>query len=356
LETFERLGCTSHDDRGREFARIVGNSRALESALALVERVAPTPSTVLVLGETGTGKELIARAIHNLSPRYDRPFITLNCAAIPHDLLESELFGHEKGAFTGAIAQKMGRFEMADKGTLFMDEVGDIPPALQPKLLRVLQEQEFERLGSSRTHRVDVRLVAATNRDLEKMAARGEFRSDLYYRLNVFPILLPPLRARSDDIPALVEYFVGIFGRRLGKQIDSIPLETVAAFRSYSWPGNVRELQNLVERAVILADDGVLANPFGGSAPQAVGSPPGPTNLRDLERAFIVQTLETVGWVVGGPEGAAAKLGLKRTTLIHRMKTLQIERPERSEVRLKLPLTNLNHPHDFDQTAKSFGE
>jgi transcriptional regulator with GAF, ATPase, and Fis domain len=311
---------------------------------------------VLVLGETGTGKELIARAIHNLSPRYDRPFITLNCAAIPHDLLESELFGHEKGAFTGAIAQKVGRFEMADKGTLFLDEVGDIPPALQPKLLRVLQEQEFERLGSGRTHHVDVRLVAATHRDLTKMAAQGEFRSDLYYRLNVFPILLPPLRARSEDIPALVEYFVGIYSRRLGRQIDSIPLETMAAFRSYSWPGNVRELQNLVERAVILADDGVLANPFAGSPPQAVPSAAGPPKLIDLERAFILQTLEEVGWVVGGPDGAATKLGLKRTTLLHRMKTLQIERPARSDVRLQLPLTNPNHRQGFDQLAKDFAD
>jgi transcriptional regulator with GAF, ATPase, and Fis domain len=292
-----------------------------------VERVAPTPSTVLVLGETGTGKELIARAIHNLSPRYDRPFITLNCAAIPHDLLESELFGHEKGAFTGAIAQKIGRFEMADKGTLFLDEVGDIPPALQPKLLRVLQEQEFERLGSGRSHRVDVRLVAATNRDLLKMANQGQFRSDLYYRLNVFPILLPPLRARSEDIPDLAEYFVGIFGRRMGKQIDNIPLETMAAFQSYSWPGNVRELQNLVERAVIMANDGVLANPFSASVPQPVDIASGPTKLVDLERAIIMRTLDEVGWVVGGPGGAAAKLGLNRTTLIHRMKKLEIKRP-----------------------------
>jgi transcriptional regulator with GAF, ATPase, and Fis domain len=295
--------------------------------------VAPTPSTALVLGETGTGKELIARAIHNLSPRYDGAFITLNCAAIPHDLLESELFGHEKGAFTGAIAQKVGRFEMADKGTLFLDEVGDIPPTLQPKLLRVLQEQEFERLGSGRTHRVDVRLVAATNRDLAKMVTQGQFRSDLYYRLNVFPILLPPLRARSDDIPALMEYFVEIFSCRFGKQINSIPFETMTAFQSYSWPGNIRELQNLLERAVILADDGVLANPFVGSAPQAVVCAAGPKKLRDFERAFIAQTLEEVGWVVGGPDGAASKLGLKRTTLIHRMKMLKIQRPEPSEVR-----------------------
>src|SRR5215831_12200149 len=231
-----------------KFENIIGNSPALKLVLAEVERVAPTDATALILGETGTGKELIARAIHNLSQRSGRPLIKLNCSAIPHDLLESELFGHEKGAFTGAIAQKIGRFEMADKGTLFLDEVGDIPPALQPKLLRVLQEQEFERLGSGRTHHVDVRLVAATNRDLAKMASRDEFRSDLYYRINVFPISLPPLRSRPEDIPALVEYFVGIFGRRLGREIDNIPLETMAAFRSYSWPGNVRELQNLVER------------------------------------------------------------------------------------------------------------
>ena len=356
MGSFEQLRYARHDDRGREFARIVGTSRALESALALVERVASTPSTVLVLGETGTGKELIARAIHNLSPRYDRPIITLNCAAIPHDLLESELFGHEKGAFTGAIAQKTGRFEMADKGTLFLDEVGDIPLVLQPKLLRVLQEQEFERLGSGRTHHVDVRLVAATNRDLEKMVARGEFRSDLYYRLNVFPISVPPLRARQEDIPSLVEYFVDIFSRRLGRQIDIIPSETMASFRAYSWPGNVRELQNLVERAVILANDGALANPFAGSALQAVAYAAGPTRLRDMERALIVQTLEEVGWVIGGPNGAAAKLGLKRTTLMGRMKTLQIDKPARSAARLKLPLANPTHRQGFGRRAEGFGD
>ena len=332
MGTFEKLGKTAQDNRDRGFERIVGSSRALESALALVERVAPTPSAVLVLGETGTGKELIARAIHNLSPRYDRPFITLNCAAIPHDLLESELFGHEKGAFTGAISQKIGRFESADKGTLFLDEVGEIPSTLQPKLLRVLQEQEFERLGSGRTHQVDVRLVAATNRDLAQMVAHGEFRSDLYYRLNVFPISLPPLRARSEDIATLVEYFAAIFSRRFGKQIDSIPSETMSAFQSYSWPGNVRELQNLVERAVILADDGVLANPFSASAPEslaigAASKKPSETKLTDMERAFILQTLDQVGWKVGGRNGAAARLGLNRTTLIHKMKKLQIKRP-----------------------------
>src|SRR6266404_3900058 len=235
---------------------------ALESVLEQVEQVAPTDSTVLIEGETGTGKELIAHAIHNASQRCGRAFIKLNCAAIPLDLLESELFGHEKGAFTGAIAQKIGRFEMADKGTLFLDEVGDIPPALQPKLLRVLQEQEFERLGSGRTHKVDVRLVAATNRDLIKMVARGQFRSDLYYRLNVFPILLPALRERREDIPALVTHFVRMFNRRMGKQVDSIPPETMSAFQWHSWPGNIRELQNLVERAMILSRDGVLPNPL----------------------------------------------------------------------------------------------
>jgi transcriptional regulator with GAF, ATPase, and Fis domain len=259
--------------------------------------------------------------------------VKLNCAAIPLDLLESELFGHEKGAFTGAIAQKIGRFEMADKGTLFLDEVGDIPPALQPKLLRVLQEQEFERLGSGRTHQVDVRLVAATNRDLAEMVARNQFRSDLYYRLNVFPIVLPPLRARQDDIPILVKHFVDVFSRRMDKQIDDITEETMAAFRFYPWPGNVRELQNLIERAVILANDGVLPNPLPTSTPQpisssvvAINSSVVPKTLKDSERALILQSLEAVGWVIGGPNGAAANLGLKRTTLIHRMKKLGIER------------------------------
>ena len=246
----------------RKFEQVIGNSPALESVLEQVERVATTDSTVLVQGETGTGKELIARAIHNISPRCGRSFVKLNCAAIPLDLLESELFGHEKGAFTGAIAQKIGRFELADKGTLFLDEVGDIPAALQPKLLRVLQEQQFERLGSTRTHQVDVRLVAATNRDLTKMAKRGEFRSDLYYRLNVFPVTLPPLRERREDIPVLVAHFVDLYSRRMSKQIEQIPAETLSALSSYSWPGNIRELQNMIERAVILANDGVLPNPL----------------------------------------------------------------------------------------------
>jgi formate hydrogenlyase transcriptional activator len=322
------------DQAERKFERIIGNSAALESVLEQVEQVAPTDSTVLIEGETGTGKELIAHAIHNASQRFGRALIKLNCAAIPLDLLESELFGHEKGAFTGAIAQKIGRFEMADKGTLFLDEVGDIPAALQPKLLRVLQEQEFERLGSGRTHKVDVRLVAATNRDLVKMVACGQFRSDLYYRLNVFPILLPALRERREDIPALVTHFVKLFGRRMGKPVECIPPETMAAFQWYSWPGNVRELQNLVERAVILSRDGVLPNPLHKKQTE----PPIPSlhrprtfepsmTLEDSDRTLIVETLKQVGWIVGGPRGAAAKLGLKRTTLLAKMRRLDISRP-----------------------------
>jgi formate hydrogenlyase transcriptional activator len=312
---------------GRRFEQVIGSSPALEDVLEQVERVAPTDSTVLIQGETGTGKELIAHAIHNLSSRCGRPFVRLNCAAIPLDLLESELFGHEKGAFTGAIAQKIGRFELADKGTLFLDEVGDIPPALQPKLLRVLQEQEFERLGSTRTHQVDVRLVAATNRDLAEMVNRSQFRSDLYYRLNVFPVLLPPLRARPEDVPALVMHFVEIFGRRMGRKIRHIPAETMSALNSYRWPGNIRELQNLIERAVILSRDGVLPNPLPTTGTQPVTVSTTATTLRESERSLILQTLEEVRWVIGGAKGAAAKLGLKRTTLIHKMQKLGIYRP-----------------------------
>jgi formate hydrogenlyase transcriptional activator len=327
MGAIQRFGSVDLAPYERRFEQVIGNSPALESVLEQVERVAPTDSTVLIQGETGTGKELIARAIHNLSSRCGRPFVRLNCAAIPLDLLESELFGHEKGAFTGAIAQKIGRFELADKGTLFLDEVGDIPPALQPKLLRVLQEQEFERLGSTRTHQVDVRLVAATNRNLMEMANGGEFRSDLYYRLNVFPILLPPLRERREDIPALVAHFVEIYSRRMSREIEHIPPTTMSALTSYEWPGNIRELQNLIERAVILSDNGVLPNPLPATGFSPVTTPSAPTTLRDSERRLILQTLESVGWVIGGPKGAAAKLGLKRTTLIHKMQKLGISRP-----------------------------
>jgi len=335
---FETLQSGEQDERNCEFARIVGKSPALEVVLEQVERVARTDSTVLIQGETGTGKELIAQAIHNVSPRYGRPYVKLNCAAIPFDLLESELFGHERGAFTGAIAQKVGRFELADKGTLFLDEVGDIPLALQPKLLRVLQEQEFERLGSGLTHRVDVRLVAATHRNLEQMVKQNEFRSDLYYRLNVFPIALPPLRARREDIALLVTHFVEVFSRRMAKQISNIPQETLDAFTSYSWPGNVRELQNLIERAVIRSDNGVLANPLPTLDANLVGANLPNTNLvgptgtfKDSQRALILQALQAAGWIIGGPDGAAARLGLKRTTLIAKMKKLGISRPVRKD-------------------------
>ncbi len=327
MEAFEKIESGDQVSYARRFEQLIGNSPALEVVLQQVERVAPMDSTVLIQGETGTGKELIARAIHNISSRCGRPFVKLNCAAIPLDLLESEIFGHERGAFTGAIAQRIGRFELADKGTLFLDEVGDIPLALQPKLLRILQEQEFERLGSVRTHQVDVRLVAATNRDLTEMVKRGEFRSDLYYRLNVFPILLPPLRARREDIPALVTHFVELFGRRMGKQIKHVPPEIMSALSSHPWPGNIRELQNLIERAVILSNFGVLPNPLPTVASQSVIIPPTVTTLRESERTLILHTLQGAGWVIGGPKGAATKLGLKRTTLICKMQKLGIFRP-----------------------------
>ena len=328
MGTFEKIRAGDQNDRYLQFDHIVGNSPALEAVLRKVEQVAPTCATVLIEGETGTGKELLAKAIHNISPRYDRPFVKVNCAAIPLDLLESELFGHEKGAFTGAIAQRVGRFELADKGTLFLDEVGDIPRQLQPKLLRVLQEHEFERLGSGRTHHVDVRVMAATHRDLEQMVKSNEFRSDLYYRLNVFPVLLPPLRARFEDIPALVSHFVDFYGRRLCKPIQQIPEETMLALRSYAWPGNVRELQNLMERAVILSHDGVLPNPLPPGHQETVTVISKSNTLKEVDRALIVQALEAAAWMIGGPAGAAAKLGVKRTTLIYKMKKLGIFRPQ----------------------------
>src|ERR1700745_3423238 len=310
-----------------EFEQIIGHSPALKPVLAEVKRVAPTDSTVLVLGETGTGKELIAHATHNLSPRCGRPFVKLNCAAIPFDLLESELFGHEKGAFTGAVAQKIGRFEMADTGTLFLDEIVDLPLALQPKLLRVLQEQEFERLGSGRTHHINVRLVAATHRDLSQMVGRNEFRSDLYYRLKVFPVVVPPLRERREDIRQLVSHFADVFARRMGKHIEQIPETTMDAFIAYPWPGNVRELQNLIERAVIRPDDDVLPNPLPPSETNIIPTVALQGTLREHEATLILETLRAAGGMIGGPRGAAARLGLKRTTLVSKMKRLGIYRP-----------------------------
>ena len=345
MDPVERLRTVERDEGNPQFDQIVGNSPALESALEEVERVAPTDSTVLVLGETGTGKELIARAIHNMSKRCGRPFVKLNCAAIPFDLLESELFGHERGAFTGAVSQRIGRFEMADTGTLFLDEIGDLPLALQPKLLRVLQEQEFERLGGGRTHRINVRLVAATHRNLAHMVARNEFRSDLYYRLNVYPVWVPPLRERREDIPQLVWHFADVFGGRIGKDIHLIPDSTMNNFIEYDWPGNVRELQNLIERAVIRSDDGILPNPLPTSGENSVALAPLTTSdknpgkqnsvsitFSDSTRALILHALHATGWVIGGPGGAAERLGLKRTTLLTKMKRLGISRPRPQEL------------------------
>jgi formate hydrogenlyase transcriptional activator len=321
----------------QNFDEIVGESAALRRVLKEVETVAPTDSTVLVRGETGTGKELIARALHQLSARRERTFVRINCAAIPTGLLESELFGHEKGAFTGAIVQRVGRFELAHQGTLFLDEVGDIPLELQPKLLRVLQEQEFERLGSTRTIKVDVRLVAATHRDLAQMAADGEFRSDLFYRLNVFPVHLPPLRERRQDIPRLVRHFAQKAARRMGRSIETIPAEAMDALVQYPWPGNIRELENVIERAVILSPGSALrinlAELKAAAPPVAAWSGDGvPTGgaavtLADAEREHILGVLRATGWVLGGPSGAAARLAMKRTTLQSKMKKLGISRP-----------------------------
>jgi formate hydrogenlyase transcriptional activator len=311
-----------------EFGEIVGESPALKTALSLVSVVAPTDSSVLILGETGTGKELVARAIHKLGSRSEKAFVKLNCAAIPLGLLESELFGHERGAFTGAIAQKTGRFELADKGTLFLDEVGDIPLELQAKLLRVLQEQEFERLGSNRTHKVDVRLIAATHRDLPAMVKQGTFRDDLYYRLRVFPIQVPALRQRAEDIPRLVRHFTALYAQRLNKRIDVIPAETMNALVRYPWPGNIRELQNFIERAVILSAESTLRAPiFELELPHTSNENNVRMNgLAEVEREHIVRTLEASNWVIGGRNGAAERLGMKRTSLVYRMKKLGIRR------------------------------
>jgi len=313
----------------RNFEDVVGQSAALRRVLRNAETVAPTDSTVLICGETGTGKELIARAIHDLSPRRSKAFVKLNCAAIPTGLLESELFGHEKGAFTGAIAQRIGRFELADGGTIFLDEVGEIPLELQTKLLRVLQEREFERLGSARTLRTDARLIAATNRDLAALVEEKEFRADLFYRLNVFPIHMPPLRERPEDIPVLVRHFVEHYARRMKRTIETIPSETMEVLTRYAWPGNVRELQNLMERAVILSPGPMLRVPLGDlDVRAAAGQPRGPAQtLEEAERAHIVATLTDTNWVVAGARGAAVRLGMNRSTLQFKMKKLGIVRP-----------------------------
>ena len=311
------------------FEGIVGWSPVLQNVLRLVDMVAPGTSTVLLLGETGTGKELVARAIHNRSGRKDRGFVKLNCAAIPHGLLESELFGHERGAFTGAVSQKVGRLELADRGSLFLDEIGDIPLELQPKLLRVLQEREFERLGSTRTKKVDVRIVAATHRDLEEMIREKQFRTDLYYRLNVFPISIPPLRERPEDIPLLVQHFVREAARRMNKTIDAIPSAAMEALMQYRWPGNIRELENVIERAVILSPGSVLRVPVRDLRSRIA---PGhaneePHTIADVEREHIRAVLQETRWVLSGPRGAATRLGLNRSTLYFRMKKLGIVRP-----------------------------
>jgi formate hydrogenlyase transcriptional activator len=307
-----------------DFEGIVGQSSALRHVLNLVETVAPSDSTVLLLGETGTGKELIARAIHERSRRRERTFVKLNCAAIPTGLLESELFGHERGAFTGAIAQKTGRLELADRGSLFLDEVGDIPIEIQPKLLRALQEREFERLGSTRTKKVDVRLVAATNRDLEKMMENREFRSDLYYRLNVFPIRIPPLRERPEDIPLLARYFIQKHGRRMNKEIESIPAAAMRKLSSWHWPGNIRELENFIERSVILTHGTALQAPIGELTNNGRNPPVAGTREAN-ERDEAIRVLKLTNGRVAGPDGAAARMGIKRTTLISRMKKLGID-------------------------------
>jgi formate hydrogenlyase transcriptional activator len=325
--TKEKLYLEEEIQTDYNFEEIVGDSQALKRVLKEVQTVAATDSTVLILGETGSGKELVARALHNRSDRRERTFVKLNCAAIPTGLLESELFGHEKGAFTGAIATKIGRFELADHGTLFLDEVGEIPSELQVKLLRVLQEQEFERLGSTRTIRVDVRIVAATNRDLRQMVEEQKFRSDLYYRLNVFPVTVPPLRDRAEDVPMLVRHFAQKFAQRMKRRVESIPSESMKALQNYAWPGNVRELENFIERAVILTHGPDLFVPLAELKATPKSSAALPATLEQAEREHILKVLRDANWVIGGASGAAAKLGMKRTTLQSKMQKLGISRP-----------------------------
>lgn len=318
----QEISIVEDSDSRANFAGIVGESAALRRVLQLVEMVAPSDATVLLLGETGTGKELIARAIHEQSQRHKEDFVTLNCAAIPNALFESELFGHERGAFTGAHMQRAGRLELADRGTLFLDEVGDMPLELQPKLLRALQERAYERVGSARTKKIDIRLVAATNCDLEQMMEQKQFRSDLYYRLNVFPILVPPLRERREDIPLLIQYFTHKYARRMGKNIDTIPSAAIQKLMRWSWPGNVRELENLIERSVILTQNGVLAISLPEKMNGAIDAAEVVGNYEEQQR--IVRMLHETNGRISGPNGAALRLGVKRSTLLDRMKKLGI--------------------------------
>jgi formate hydrogenlyase transcriptional activator len=323
--------CLPSDERtfGNE---IIGSSQCFKLVLQQVETVAPTPYAVLIQGETGTGKEVIAQAIHNCSPRRRGPFVKLNCAAIPAGLLESELFGHDRGAFTGAFSTRIGRFQLADKGTLFLDEIGELPLELQPKLLRVLQDQMLEKLGSTRTVRLDVRIIAATNENLARMVEERRFRPDLYYRLNVFPIDLPPLRGRSDDIPALVEYFLQRFSREMGRQVGSIPAEVMQVLQLHDWPGNIRELENFIKRAVIMST-GTVLRPLFGELKRLPGqpSPSAKRTLAEAQREHIVEVLRDTRWVLGGDHGAAARLGMPRTTLVYRMRKLGIARDQRAK-------------------------
>jgi formate hydrogenlyase transcriptional activator len=315
------------ESESRIGGKLIGCSTGLRRVWNSIQMVAPTDASVLIQGETGTGKELVARAIHDESSRKNGPFITVNCAAVPSGLLESELFGHERGAFTGALTQTTGRFQLAHGGTLFLDEIGDLPLELQPKLLRVLQEQEFERIGSTRTIRVDVRVVAATNQDMAQMVKERRFRADLFYRLNVFPVELPPLRQRSEDIPLLVQHFASQFAQRMNKQIDHIPVELMECLRMYDWPGNIRELQNLVERAVIISPGPELRWPPGEwKTPVKSTAPAAVRTLVDVEKDHILNVLQEVNWVIGGRSGAADRLGMARTTLLYRMQKLGISR------------------------------
>jgi formate hydrogenlyase transcriptional activator len=335
LEIEERTATVAPEDgedNGRDFPQIVGNSAALRHVLRMVRVVAPSNSTVLIDGETGTGKEVIANAIHEASPRRKNSFVALNCAAIPAALLESELFGHERGAFTGAVTQNMGRFQSADRGTLFLDEIGELPLELQPKLLRVLQEKQIERLGSGRTMQIDVRVVAATNQNLWQMVQQRKFRADLYYRLNVFPIALPPLRDRVDDIPPLVEHFVEVSSREMGKRIDTIPSEVMEVLKLYDWPGNIRELENFVKRAVVMTTGPVL-RPMLGELKRLPGktSPTADRTLAEAQREHILEVLRDTRWVLGGDNGAAVRLGIPRTTLVYRMRKLGIAREQYSK-------------------------